>query len=149
VGYYNTGDRMKYWARWCFWGGFWGSIRFALFVILVGPILALDRWCMDCGQGWKGSGGRRWVHWSWLFQHRNSKEALCSTRQAPVGSILLIATGRLGSARQKTSSKHHPAITIHAVDALAHSKGDWRSNTRMVTTHYSRKLFRMCNLPNA
>jgi hypothetical protein len=43
VGYYNTGDRMKYWGKMgAFWGGFWGLLfGSALFVIPgIGPILA-------------------------------------------------------------------------------------------------------------
>jgi hypothetical protein len=42
VGYYNTGDRMKYWGKvGAFWGGFWGILfGSALFVIPgLGPIL--------------------------------------------------------------------------------------------------------------
>ncbi|MGA1986258.1 MAG: general stress protein, partial [Candidatus Sulfotelmatobacter sp.] len=27
VGFYNTGDRMKYWGKWgAFWGGLWGML---------------------------------------------------------------------------------------------------------------------------
>lgn len=42
VGYYNTGDRMKYWGKMgAFWGGFWGLLfGSALFAIPgIGPIL--------------------------------------------------------------------------------------------------------------
>jgi uncharacterized membrane protein len=43
VGYYNTGDRMKYWGKvGAFWGGFWGLLfGSAIFMIPgLGPILA-------------------------------------------------------------------------------------------------------------
>jgi uncharacterized membrane protein len=43
VGYYNAGDRMKYWGKiGAFWGGFWGLLfGSALFMIPgLGPILA-------------------------------------------------------------------------------------------------------------
>jgi len=43
VGYYNTGDRMKYWGKvGAFWGGFWGLLfGSAVFMIPgLGPILA-------------------------------------------------------------------------------------------------------------
>lgn len=43
VGYYTTGDRMKYWGKvGAFWGGFWGLLfGSALFMIPgLGPILA-------------------------------------------------------------------------------------------------------------
>src|SRR3984885_1997075 len=42
VGYYNTGDRMKYWGKvGAFWGGFWGLLfGSAMFAIPgLGPIL--------------------------------------------------------------------------------------------------------------
>ena len=42
VGYYNAGDRMKYWGKMgAFWGGFWGLLfGSALFAIPgIGPIL--------------------------------------------------------------------------------------------------------------
>ena len=49
VGYYNTGDRMKYWGKiGAFWGGFWGllfgSAVFAIpglgAVLVAGPLVA-------------------------------------------------------------------------------------------------------------
>jgi len=43
VGFYNTGDRMKYWGKWgAFWGGLWGLLTGAAFLIIpgVGPIVA-------------------------------------------------------------------------------------------------------------
>lgn len=43
VGYYNTGDRMKYWGKLgAFWGGFWGLLFGSAFFMIpgLGPILA-------------------------------------------------------------------------------------------------------------
>ncbi|MGA8029965.1 MAG: hypothetical protein WB992_22705 [Bryobacteraceae bacterium] len=43
VGFYNTGDRMKYWGKWgAFWGGLWGMLFGAAFLIIpgVGPVVA-------------------------------------------------------------------------------------------------------------
>src|SRR5579863_4463201 len=43
VGYYNTGDRMKYWGKvGAFWGGFWGLFFGSAFFMIpgLGPILA-------------------------------------------------------------------------------------------------------------
>ena len=43
VGYYNTGDRMKYWGKvGAFWGGFWGLLFGSAFFLIpgIGPILA-------------------------------------------------------------------------------------------------------------
>jgi uncharacterized membrane protein len=42
VGYYNAGDRMKYWGKWgAFWGGVWGLLFGAAFfwVPAIGPVL--------------------------------------------------------------------------------------------------------------
>jgi len=49
VGYYNTGDRMKYWGKLgAFWGGFWGLLFGSAFfaipglgaVLVAGPLVA-------------------------------------------------------------------------------------------------------------
>ncbi len=49
VGYYNTGDRMKYWGKMgAFWGGFWGLLFGSAFfaipgfgpVLVAGPLVA-------------------------------------------------------------------------------------------------------------
>ncbi len=43
VGYYNTGDRLKYWGKvGAFWGGFWGLLFGSAFFMIpgLGPILA-------------------------------------------------------------------------------------------------------------
>src|SRR5271154_5539347 len=42
VGYYNTGERVKYWGKLgAFWGGFWGLLFGSAFFIIpgVGPLL--------------------------------------------------------------------------------------------------------------
>jgi hypothetical protein len=42
VGYYNTGDRMKYWGKMgAFWGGFWGLLFGSAFFMVpgVGPLV--------------------------------------------------------------------------------------------------------------
>ncbi|HEX4006378.1 MAG TPA: DUF1269 domain-containing protein [Acidobacteriaceae bacterium] len=43
VGFYNAGDRMKYWGKWgAFWGGLWSLLFGAAFLVIpgVGPIVA-------------------------------------------------------------------------------------------------------------
>jgi len=56
VGYYNTGDRMKYWGKQgAFWGGLWGMFFGALFIIPgLGPILVagpLVAWIVGALEG--------------------------------------------------------------------------------------------------
>src|SRR5277367_597936 len=50
VGYYNAGDRMKYWGKMgAFWGGFWGLLFGSAFfwvpgigqVLVAGPLVAM------------------------------------------------------------------------------------------------------------
>jgi hypothetical protein len=44
IGFYNTGDRVKFWgSRGAFWGGFWGLFFGGLFITipLVGPVAVL------------------------------------------------------------------------------------------------------------
>lgn len=43
VGFYNTGDRMKYWGKLgAFWGGLWGLLFGAAFLFIpgIGPVIA-------------------------------------------------------------------------------------------------------------
>jgi hypothetical protein len=43
VGFYNAGDRMKFWGKWgAFWGGVWGLLFGTAFLIIpgIGPVVA-------------------------------------------------------------------------------------------------------------
>src|ERR1700690_1785042 len=57
VGYYNTGDRMKYWGKMgAFWGGFWGLLFGSAFFMIpgLGPILVagpLVAWIVGALEG--------------------------------------------------------------------------------------------------
>jgi len=57
VGYYNTGDRMKYWGKMgAFWGGIWGMLFGAAFFVIpgFGPILVagpLVAWIIGALEG--------------------------------------------------------------------------------------------------
>ena len=57
VGYYNTGDRMKYWGKMgAFWGGIWGMLFGAAFFAIpgIGPILVagpLVAWIIGALEG--------------------------------------------------------------------------------------------------
>ena len=63
VGYYNTGDRMKYWGKiGAFWGGFWGLLFGSAFLRHSGLRRGArgGTYCrVDCGSfGRRRSGGR-------------------------------------------------------------------------------------------
>lgn len=57
VGYYNTGDRMKYWGKWgAFWGGIWSLLFGAAFFAVpgLGPVLVggpLVAWIVSALEG--------------------------------------------------------------------------------------------------
>ncbi len=57
VGYYNTGDRMKYWGKTgAFWGGFWGLLFGSAFFVIpgIGPLLVagpLVAWIVGALEG--------------------------------------------------------------------------------------------------
>jgi hypothetical protein len=57
VGYYNTGDRMKYWGKLgAFWGGIWGLLFGSAFFMIpgFGPILVagpLVAWLVGALEG--------------------------------------------------------------------------------------------------
>src|SRR5580658_333048 len=63
VGYYNTGDRMKYWGKTgAFWGGLWGMLFGAAFFVIpgIGPVLVagpLVAWIVGALEGAAVVGG--------------------------------------------------------------------------------------------
>ena len=74
VGYYNTGERMKYWGKLgAFWGGFWGMLFGSAFfwlpgigtVLVAGPLVVWIVGALKARRLWEGSalGGR-------IVQHR-------------------------------------------------------------------------------
>jgi hypothetical protein len=63
IGYYNAGDRMKYWGKLgAFWGGFWGLLFGSAFFLIpgVGPLLVagpLVGWIVGALEGAAVVGG--------------------------------------------------------------------------------------------
>jgi hypothetical protein len=63
VGYYNTGDRMRYWGKLgAFWGGFWGLLFGSAFFAIpgIGPVLVagpLVAWIVGGLEGAALTGG--------------------------------------------------------------------------------------------
>ena len=64
VGYYNTGDRMKYWGKLgAFWGGFWGILFGSAFfwlpgigtVLVAGPLVVWIIGALEAPWSWAGS----------------------------------------------------------------------------------------------
>ncbi len=63
VGYYNAGDRMKYWGKMgAFWGGIWGLLFGAAFFVVpgIGPVLVagpVAAWIVAALEGAAVAGG--------------------------------------------------------------------------------------------
>src|ERR1700685_2693358 len=63
VGYYNAGDRMKYWGKaGAFWGGFWGLLFGSAFFAIpgIGPVLVAGpavAWSVGAWEGAAVVGG--------------------------------------------------------------------------------------------
>ncbi len=58
VGFYNTGDRMKFWGKYgAFWGGLWGILVGGLYVTVpvVGPVVVLGHFAAMVVAGLEGA----------------------------------------------------------------------------------------------
>jgi uncharacterized membrane protein len=109
VGYYNTGDRVKYWGKLgAFWGGLWGLLIGAAFFWIpgIGPVLVagpLVAWIVAALEGAVVGGGISALGAA-LFSigiPRNSVLEYQTSIEA--GKFLLVATGaeaEVGRARE-------------------------------------------------
>jgi uncharacterized membrane protein len=128
VGYYNTGDRMKYWGKTgAFWGGFWGLLfGSAVFVIPgLGPILAAGpvvAWIVAALEG-AVEVGVLGALGAGLFSIGIPKDSILEYQTAlQSDQFVLIAHGtaaEVAKARDIIGTTHPAQYTIHAVDALA------------------------------
>ncbi len=86
VGYYNTGDRMKYWGKLgAFWGGFWGLLFGSAFFMIpgVGPLLVagpLVGWIVGALEGAVVVGGVSALGPGCIAK-ASPKTAFCNTRR--------------------------------------------------------------------
>jgi uncharacterized membrane protein len=87
VGYYNAGDRMKYWGKLgAFWGGIWGMLFGSAFFLIpgIGPLVIagpLVSWIVGALEGAVVVGGlSRLLNYPLLFEHILDKSvySLCS-----------------------------------------------------------------------
>ena len=95
VGFYNTGERMKYWGKWgAFWGGLWGLLLGAAFLIVPasGPLLLPALLSLRSSRRWKEQWSwvvsAPWVrdYTAWAFQKTASSRTRC--RSKPASSFL-------------------------------------------------------------
>jgi hypothetical protein len=122
VGYYNTGDRMKYWGKMgAFWGGFWGLLfGSAMFAIPgLGPILVagpLVAWVVGALEGAVLVGGVSAVG-AGLFSIGVPKDSVIKYDVAlKTDKFLLVVHGTpeaVEHAKQIIAGTEHVSYTVH------------------------------------
>jgi hypothetical protein len=102
VGYYNTGDRMKYWGKMgAFWGGFWGLLFGSAFFAIpgIGPVLVagpLVAWIVGALEGAVVVGGLSAVG-AGLYSIGIPKDSIIQYETAlKTDKFLLVAHGTTG-----------------------------------------------------
>jgi hypothetical protein len=128
VGYYNAGDRMKYWGKvGAFWGGFWALLfGSAIFVIPgLGPILAAGPVVAWIVAGLEGAVevGALGVLGAGLFSMGIPKDSIVKYEIAlKTDQFLLIANGtaeEVAKAKDILETTHPVSFSIHGSEALA------------------------------
>src|ERR1700691_5320922 len=124
VGYYNTGDRMKYWGKQgAFWGGLWGMLFGAFFIIPgLGPILVagpLVAWIVGALEGAVVVGGLGALG-AGLYSIGIPKDSVVQYEAAlKADKFLVLAHGTsddVAKARGILQTTHPLDITTHAAE---------------------------------
>lgn len=128
VGYYNTGDRMKYWGKvGAFWGGFWGLLFGSAFfaipglgaVLVAGPLVA---WIVGALEGAVVVGGLSAVG-AGLFSLGIPKDSVLTYETAlKMDKFLLMVHGSVAEvekARDVLETTQPENVTFHPAEALA------------------------------
>ena len=109
VGFYNTGDRMKYWGKFgAFWGGLWGLLFGAAFLFVpgVGPVVAagsIVAWIISALEGAVVVGGLSALG-AGLFSLGIPRDSVLKYETAiKAGKFLLIAHGTADEVQQARS----------------------------------------------
>ena len=127
VGYYNTGDRMKYWGKMgAFWGGFWGLLFGSAFFAIpgLGPILVagpLVAWIVAALEGAVVVGGLSALG-AGLYSIGIPKDSIVKYEAAlKTDQFLLIAHGtaaEVAKAKDIIETTHPAYYTLHAAEAV-------------------------------
>jgi hypothetical protein len=128
VGYYNAGDRMKYWGKvGAFWGGFWGLLfGSALFIIPgLGPILVAGPLVAWIVAGLEGAVelGALGALGAGLFSIGIPKDSIVKYETAlKTDQFVLIAHGtaaEVAKAKEIIDSTNPLNSTLHTAEAVA------------------------------
>ena len=123
VGYYNSGDRMKYWGKMgAFWGGIWGLLFGAAFFVIpgLGPILVagpLVAWIVGALEGAVVVGGLSALG-AGLYSIGIPKDSVVKYETAlKADKFLLLAHGtadEVAKARDILQTTHPVEVALHA-----------------------------------
>ena len=123
VGYYNTGDRMKYWGKLgAFWGGLWGMLFGAAFFVIpgFGPILVagpLVAWIVGALEGAVVVGGLSALG-AGLYSIGIPKDSVVKYETAlKSDKFLLLAHGtadEVAKAKDILQTTHPVEVAVHA-----------------------------------
>ena len=131
VGYYNTGDRMKYWGKTgAFWGGFWGLLFGSAFFAIpgIGPVLAagpIVGWIVGAVEGAVVVGGLSAVG-AGLYSIGIPKDSIIQYELAiKTDKFLLMVHGSAADvekARDIIESTKPVSVTLHAHEMASVSR---------------------------
>ena len=127
VGYYNAGDRMKYWGKMgAFWGGVWGLLFGAAFFVVpgIGPVLVagpVAAWIVAALEGAAVVGGLSAIG-AGLYSIGIPKDSVLRYEVAlKADKFLLIAHGtadEVAKAKGTIEQTSPVEVTVHADDKL-------------------------------
>src|SRR5271168_4143626 len=125
VGYYNAGDRMKYWGKaGAFWGGFWGLLFGSAFFAIpgIGPILVagpMVAWIVGALEGAAVVGGLSAVGAA-LYSMGIPKDSVLQYEVAlKTDKFLLMVHGaadQVETARSILANSNPANVTLHSAE---------------------------------
>ncbi len=128
VGYYNTGDRMKYWGKiGAFWGGFWGLLFGSAFFLIpgIGPILVAGPvvgWIVAGLEGAVAVGGLSALG-AGLYSIGISKNSILKYETAlRADQFVLVVHGtaaEVARAKDIIQTTHPAQVDMHSGEAIA------------------------------
>ena len=124
TGYYNTGDRMKYWGKLgALWGGFWGLLFGAAFFAIpgIGPVLVagpLVAWIIGALEGAVVVGGLSAVG-AGLYSIGIPKDSIIKYESAlKADKFIVLAHGtadEVAKARDIMQTTHPAELALHGI----------------------------------